>query len=98
MRNDVSLFRRTRRFKLDTPNLRRPLPVAERLERDLHFDRPSPVEAPRPDIPHRIPIAIKVHFVADLEVEDASDRIDQERDRIAAVVERCRTRRQTYRC
>ena len=72
---------------LHPPLLPRPRPVAQRPERNGHLHRPAALEPPRPHVPHRIPVAVRVAFVGDAEVADRPQGVGVERDAVAPVVE-----------
>ena len=74
--------------ELDAPDLRRPGPVAQRLERDLHLDGPPAVEASRPHVPHRVPVAVGIPLVGDGEVAQRAQRVGVEADAVAPIAER----------
>ena len=53
--------------ELHAPHLGRPRPVAQGLERDLHLHRPAFFEAAGADVPDRVPVAVRIALVGDLE-------------------------------
>ena len=78
--------------KLNAPDVRRLRPVAERLERNLHLDRPAAVEAAGPHVPHRVPVGVRVALVRELLVGAPAERVGVEHEAVAAVVERVEER------
>ena len=78
--------------KLNAPDMRRLRTVAERLERNLHLDRPAAVEAAGPHVPHRVPVGVRVALVRELLVGAPAERVGVEHEAVAAVVERVEER------
>ena len=73
---------------VDPPDLLRARLVAERLEGHGRFDRPAPVEAAGGDVPDRVEVAVVGAVVERLAVAPSADRVDDELESVAPVVER----------
>ena len=76
-----------RAAELDAPDLIARRPIAQRLERHHHLDGPAAVEAGGPDVPHRVPVAVRIALVGDLEIRETAQRVGVEEQRVAPVVE-----------
>ena len=74
--------------QLHTPHLERSGPIAERLERKLHLDRPAALELPGPDIPNGVPVSVGIPFIRNLGIGEHSQRIGDEAEPVASIVER----------
>ena len=74
--------------ELNAPDLLARWPVTQRLERHHHLDRPAAVEAVRLDVPHRVPVAVRIPLVGDLLIDESAERVRVEEERVAPVVER----------
>ena len=79
-------------MQLHPPHLLRAWPIAEGLERDLHFDGPAALESPRADIPHRVPVTVGTPFVRESEVAERTQGIGIEGNAIAPVEKRVEDR------
>ena len=74
--------------ELQSPDLDGPRTIAQRLEGDADLDRPAAVEPSGPRVPDRVPVAVDAaSLVRHLEVGETANRVDQECDAVAPVVE-----------
>ena len=78
--------------ELQPPELLEAGAEADRLEGDLHLDRPTPVEAADAGIPDRVPVDVRIPLVGELEVDEAAQGVDHEREGVPPVVERVERR------
>ncbi len=76
-----------RSAELDAPHLIGAGRVAQRLERELHLERPPAVEAPGLHVPHRIPVGVRCAFVDDRVIRESAEGIRVEHEPAAAIVE-----------
>ena len=74
--------------EVHTPGLVGTGRVAQRLEGNGHFDRPPAVEAPRPQLPHLVPVAVWIPFVGEGLIGEGAQWIGVEDERVPAIVKR----------
>ena len=74
--------------------MRRFRAVPQRLERNLHLDRPAAVETPGAHVPHRIPVDVRNALVYVLRVGPRAERVRVEVEAVAAIVERVEQHRE----
>jgi hypothetical protein len=72
---------------VEAPHLIAPWPVSQRFERQHGLHGPAALEAPGLHPPYRVPVAEILPFVDHLPVHASTQRVDDEDDRVAAVVE-----------
>ena len=85
---DVLVLPPNQASQLQAPQLCWCRPVAERLERDLHLDRPATLEPPGPNIPDRIPVQVRIALVRELLIRQRTERCGVEDDTVAMIVVR----------
>src|SRR5262245_5340260 len=73
---------------LDAPRLVAARGIAQRLEGDRHLDGPASLEAPGPNAPGRVPVAVGIPFVGEHLIREAAERVGVEHERIASIVKR----------
>ena len=87
-RNEISFFPLVRAAHVESPDLRRPCRVTQRLERHGGFNNPPTFEPSHRHVPHRIPVSVDLNPIGCLSVDPAAKRCDLEVHQASPVVER----------